>query len=116
MKRFYLAHIIVAIVCRGAWHPTRMQVLPVIKIFLNRAIRIIPWAEVMEPTLDLLRPPFRRVWEQWKIGTRFLRLVRVVVRDTLWHDDDLLCMSEVWWAVAAMPHGYPVSSQMSVTL
>ena len=44
-----------------------MQIVLLIEILLESSVGVIPWAKVMEFSPNLLRPAFRRVWEEGKV-------------------------------------------------
>ena len=62
-----------------------MRIIPLVKVFLESPIRIVPGAEIVKLAPGLFRSPPRVVGEQGKIGVRLGRLDPGSLRARLAH-------------------------------
>src|SRR6516162_8122466 len=62
-----------------AWRPSSVEIVPLIEIFLQSAVRIVPRTKVKDLAPDLFAPPFRRVRRKRVVGIRLRRFLRLAL-------------------------------------
>ena len=62
------------------WCAAGVQIVLLVKVLFQGPLGIIPGMEVVQPALDLLRPPPRAVWKKRKVGSRLVGLLLVSPR------------------------------------